>query len=168
MATTGTGLDSHGRLFKCWIAAHRELHNVAETHFGGGRFKQVCLSLSSRCLHGFTDYVQGCVQVKKLEKLPSLHARKYIGSIHLKHNPQAYADLMRRKVCMSSPGRGLLNASHIQPHLLLDDIEKLKDPVAEMQFLSLIARYFPPAPSPLGCISSCLFFSVVQCMSKPQ
>jgi hypothetical protein len=69
-----------------------------------------------------------------------MHARLFMGKIHSRHNSLAYADLMSRKAVISSPCKGL-NVSHIHPHLLLHDAEKKLDPVAAIQFLSLISRY---------------------------
>ena len=114
MGFPGHGLDDHGRLFKSFIAAHRELHNVAESHFGSRRFKQV-----------------------NLKGLPAMHARLFLGKVHAKFNPEGYHALMRKvSAC--------INSAHIQPHLLLNDAEFNLDPVAEKQFLSMITKTKPP------------------------
>jgi hypothetical protein len=55
----------HGRLFKSWIAAQREVHNVAESNFGRSQFKQL---------------------IGKLHQLPAMHARLFMNRIHERHN----------------------------------------------------------------------------------
>lgn len=62
-----------------------------------------------------------------------MHVRLFMGRMHARFNPDAYAALM------SKPG-ATLNSAHMEPHLLLHDAEVNLDPVAEKQFLSMIKR----------------------------
>lgn len=98
----------------------REMHNVAESKFGGSRFKQL----------------------KNLHHLPARHTRLYLESVHKKRNPVEYALLMRRLAGMSSV---TLNCAHIEPHLLLLDVQCKGDVTAEKQFLSMIKRLKLPS-----------------------
>ena len=110
-------LSPHGKEFKMWVSTHRRTYGIPESFIGCRQLKQIDLA-----------------------KAPAMHIRKWMDTIHMKHNPEGVDQFQKGAMERLRQGKKKgVNASNLMPHELLEDIAA-GNSVAGLQFMSIIQK----------------------------